>query len=151
MRHRGDAGGDARAPAAGGARTHRQRCERAGAVGDRVDRPRFAARRGRRRAARRRRVTVRAAENASAPGRDRSRRGGRSVIRPRSKERALRTAVLVTGDSLIGWGALYAVVELRRHVGVAFTRTLLPPAKFALDPPLVALFVLALIAALALS
>jgi lipopolysaccharide/colanic/teichoic acid biosynthesis glycosyltransferase len=73
------------------------------------------------------------------------------MIRPRSKERALRLAILVAGDSLIGWGALAAVVELRRHLNIAFTTSLLPAEKFALDPPIVVLFALSLIVALALS
>jgi lipopolysaccharide/colanic/teichoic acid biosynthesis glycosyltransferase len=73
------------------------------------------------------------------------------MIRPRSKERALRIAVLVAGDFMIGWGALYAAVALRRNVSFAFTKALLPPEKFALDPPIVILFSLSLIVALALS
>lgn len=73
------------------------------------------------------------------------------MIRPRSKERAFRAAVLVAGDFLIGWGALYAIVALRRHANIALTTALLTPRKFALDPPIVILFTLSLIAALALS
>jgi len=73
------------------------------------------------------------------------------MIRPKSKELALRMAVLVGGDFLIGWGALCAVVLLRRHVNIAFTESLLPPWKFVLDAPNVILFALSLIVALALS
>jgi lipopolysaccharide/colanic/teichoic acid biosynthesis glycosyltransferase len=73
------------------------------------------------------------------------------MIRPRSKERVLRISVLVLGDFLIGWGALAAVVIVRRNVSLAFTKSLLPPEKFALDPPIVLLFGLSLIGALALS
>ena len=73
------------------------------------------------------------------------------MIRPGSKERAFRTAVLVAGDALIGWGALAAVVEFRRRVNVAFTTSLLPPERFPLDVWSVALFALPLIAALAVS
>jgi len=73
------------------------------------------------------------------------------MIRPRSKERALRMIVLVAGDALIGWGSLLAIVELRRHVSIAFTRALLPPEKFALVPSIVLLFSVSLIAGLALS
>ncbi|HEY2092146.1 MAG TPA: sugar transferase [Thermoanaerobaculia bacterium] len=73
------------------------------------------------------------------------------MIRPRSKERVLRTAATFAGDFLIGWGALAAIVELRRHVNFAFTQSLLPPQKFALDAPNVLLFGATLIAALALS
>jgi lipopolysaccharide/colanic/teichoic acid biosynthesis glycosyltransferase len=73
------------------------------------------------------------------------------MIRPGSKERALRVAVLVAGDASIAWGALVAVVELRRHVAFAFTESLLPRDKFTLGPANVTLFIVSLIAALALS
>ncbi|HVR40432.1 MAG TPA: sugar transferase, partial [Thermoanaerobaculia bacterium] len=73
------------------------------------------------------------------------------MIRPSSKERALRIVTLVAGDFLIGWGALFAIVLLRRNVNFAFTQSLLPPQKFVLDPPIVTLFAVSLVAALALS
>jgi len=73
------------------------------------------------------------------------------VIRPKSKERVVRMAALIAGDFLIGWGALDAVVQIRRHVTLAFTRTLLPVANFVVDAPMVSLFGTSLIAALALS
>jgi lipopolysaccharide/colanic/teichoic acid biosynthesis glycosyltransferase len=73
------------------------------------------------------------------------------MIRPRSKERSLRVAVLMAGDFLIGWGSLYAVVGLRRNVAVVFTKSLLPPGKFLVDPPIILLFGLSLIGALAIS
>ena len=73
------------------------------------------------------------------------------MIRPSSKERGLRLLVLVVGDALIGWGALDAIVTLRRHVSLAFTQSLLPPDHFILDLPIVALFALSLVAALTLS
>jgi lipopolysaccharide/colanic/teichoic acid biosynthesis glycosyltransferase len=73
------------------------------------------------------------------------------MIRPRSKERAARTTLLIAGDFLIGWGALDAAVQLRRHVSIVFTTALLPFDKFALDPANVILFASSLIAALALS
>jgi lipopolysaccharide/colanic/teichoic acid biosynthesis glycosyltransferase len=73
------------------------------------------------------------------------------LIRPRSKERSLRTAAIVAGDFLISWGSLAAVVELRRHVNLAFTTSLLPVQKFAVDRVMVVLFGASLIAALALS
>jgi len=72
------------------------------------------------------------------------------VIRPGSKERALRTGIVIAGDALIGWGSLAAVVELRRHVDFAFTE-LLPRENLPLTPANVALFTLPLLAALALS
>jgi lipopolysaccharide/colanic/teichoic acid biosynthesis glycosyltransferase len=61
------------------------------------------------------------------------------VIRPRSKERVLRISVLVAGDFLIGWAALYGAVALRRQV------------NFSLDWANVILFALSLIVALSLS
>jgi lipopolysaccharide/colanic/teichoic acid biosynthesis glycosyltransferase len=73
------------------------------------------------------------------------------MIRPNSKERTLRMAALAGGDFLIGWGALAAIVELRRHVDLAFVTATLPVSKFALDPPNVIIFALSLIIALALS
>ena len=73
------------------------------------------------------------------------------MIRPGSKERALRIALLVTGDFLIGWGSLYTIVELRRRVDFAFTKSLLPADKFTIDPPIILLFGLSLVCALALS
>jgi len=73
------------------------------------------------------------------------------MIRPKSKERAARMIALIAGDFVIGAGALAAVVEVRRHVGLAFTQTLLPVEKFALDFPALDLFAISLIAALALS
>jgi lipopolysaccharide/colanic/teichoic acid biosynthesis glycosyltransferase len=73
------------------------------------------------------------------------------MIRPRSKERVARIGMLVAGDFLIAWGGLLAVVELRRNVSVAFTKSLLPESKFVLDPANVALFGFSLLAALVLS
>jgi lipopolysaccharide/colanic/teichoic acid biosynthesis glycosyltransferase len=73
------------------------------------------------------------------------------LIRPKSKEFALRMIGLAAGDALIGCGALYAVVELRRHVDLVITRTLLPESQFALDVPNVTLFAGSLLMALALS
>ena len=64
------------------------------------------------------------------------------MIRPKSKERALRIAILVAGDFLIGWGALYASVIIRRRVRLA---------DFDLDLAIVCLFAVSLIVALALS
>jgi lipopolysaccharide/colanic/teichoic acid biosynthesis glycosyltransferase len=72
------------------------------------------------------------------------------MIRPGSKERALRTLILLGGDALIGWGSLVAVIELRRHVPFAFTDSLLPAKQFAATPFTVILFTLPLLAAMAL-
>ncbi|HWW62122.1 MAG TPA: hypothetical protein VN181_12200, partial [Thermoanaerobaculia bacterium] len=73
------------------------------------------------------------------------------MIRPSSKERVARGAAIVVGDFLIGWGALFATVALRRNVNFAFTKSLLPPNKFLLDAPIVLLFGASLVGALALS
>jgi len=62
------------------------------------------------------------------------------MIRPSSKERALRVVVLIAGDFLIGWLALFATAKL-----------LPPPWRFDLDVPMVILFALSLVVALALS
>ena len=60
------------------------------------------------------------------------------MIRPKSKERALRMAVLVGGDVLAAIGALHAAVALRA-------------ARFVVDAPIVLLFAASLIVALELS
>jgi len=62
------------------------------------------------------------------------------LIRPSSKERALRVVVLIAGDFLIGWLALFITAKL-----------LPPPWRFDLDAPMVILFALSLVIALALS
>lgn len=72
------------------------------------------------------------------------------MIRPNSKERTARVIVLAAGDALIAWGALAAIVELRRHVDLAFTQALLPAANLRLDATMVALFSASLLIALPL-
>jgi len=42
---------------------------------------------------------------------------------------AAGTAATIAGDFLIGWGALAAIVELRRNVNFAFTQSLLMTAE----------------------
>jgi lipopolysaccharide/colanic/teichoic acid biosynthesis glycosyltransferase len=73
------------------------------------------------------------------------------VIRPSSKESLARGVLLVIGDFLIGWGALVAVVLMRRNVPLRFTRALLPPEKLPVDAIAVALFAGSFLVALALS
>jgi lipopolysaccharide/colanic/teichoic acid biosynthesis glycosyltransferase len=73
------------------------------------------------------------------------------VIRPGSRERSLRVALVVAGDFLAAWGALAAVVAVRRTVELPFTRRLLAPGSFVLDARNILLFGGALAAALALS
>ena len=46
------------------------------------------------------------------------------MIRPKSKERAFRTATLVAGDFLIGWGALAAVIAVDRTIAILFALSL---------------------------
>lgn len=71
------------------------------------------------------------------------------MIRPRSKERALRIAVLVAGDLLIGAGALAFGAELRQQILLQWS---LPARQQFVPGPLeVALFSLSLGAALMLS
>jgi lipopolysaccharide/colanic/teichoic acid biosynthesis glycosyltransferase len=62
------------------------------------------------------------------------------MIRPSSKERAFRVIVLLAGDFMIGWLSLFATAKL-----------LPPPWRFDLDAPMVILFALSLVVALALS
>lgn len=73
------------------------------------------------------------------------------MIRPSSKEHLARETLSVVGDFLVGWGALALVVAVRRNVPLAFTRMLLPVAKFSPDATIVLLFAGSLVAALALS
>ena len=49
------------------------------------------------------------------------------MIRPSSIEGFARGALIVIGDFLLGWGALAAVVFIRRRVPILFTHSLLPP------------------------
>lgn len=73
------------------------------------------------------------------------------MLRPRSYRRLLRTVVTMTIDALLGALCLAAAVELRRRVSLPFTSALLPPEKFPLDLSNIALFVVPLVIALALT
>lgn len=73
------------------------------------------------------------------------------MIRPRSKERALRLIALITGDAMIAWLCLGAAVYIRRHIDFTFTKSILPPEKFALTVGNVLLICASLVIALALS
>jgi lipopolysaccharide/colanic/teichoic acid biosynthesis glycosyltransferase len=73
------------------------------------------------------------------------------LIRPNSAERALRFAILVAGDFLVAWGCLGLAVFIRRNINFEFTRSLLPPENFPLNPLNVTIFSSALVIALALS
>ena len=72
------------------------------------------------------------------------------MIRPNSSERGLRLLMLVAGDFLIAWGCLALAVLIRRNITFDFTRALLPPEKFPLNPLNVTLFSISLVIALAL-
>jgi lipopolysaccharide/colanic/teichoic acid biosynthesis glycosyltransferase len=73
------------------------------------------------------------------------------MIRPSSKEHFARGVLLVSGDFLIAWGALAAVIFIRRDVPLWFTRSLLPAGNQPLDLTAVVLFAGSFIGALALS
>ncbi len=73
------------------------------------------------------------------------------MIRPGSRERWFRTAMLLAGDFAIAWLALAVAVYARRTIPLPFTRALLPAEKLPVDVTSVMLFGGSLIAALALS
>jgi lipopolysaccharide/colanic/teichoic acid biosynthesis glycosyltransferase len=73
------------------------------------------------------------------------------LIRPRSKESAARTALVVGGDFLLAWAALATAVYVRRTIPLFFTRGLLTPSTLAIGLRAVLLFGGSFVAALALS
>lgn len=73
------------------------------------------------------------------------------MIRPSSKEAALRVAIASVGDFSLAWGALAAIVYFRRSVPLSFTKSLLPPANLVLTLEIVLLFAGSFVAALSLS
>ena len=73
------------------------------------------------------------------------------MIRPSSKETALRIAIAAAGDFAIAWGALALLVLIRRSVHIAGTRSLLPAANLVLTPSNVLLFAGTFVVALGLS
>jgi len=73
------------------------------------------------------------------------------MIRPSSKEAALRVGIASVGDFLIAWGALAALVLFRRSVPLSFTKSLLPPENLVLTPSMVVLFAGSFVVALGLS
>jgi lipopolysaccharide/colanic/teichoic acid biosynthesis glycosyltransferase len=73
------------------------------------------------------------------------------MIRPSSREAALRQALAIAGDFAVAWGALGAITWVRRHVPLELTSGLLPPGKFALGPEIVVLFTGSFVAALGLA
>jgi lipopolysaccharide/colanic/teichoic acid biosynthesis glycosyltransferase len=73
------------------------------------------------------------------------------MIRPGSRERSFRTAILLIGDFSVAWICLTAVVYFRRMVPMAFTRSLLAPDSLPLNLAVVSLFTIAFIGALGLA
>src|SRR5687768_11345181 len=73
------------------------------------------------------------------------------MIHPRSPERTMRLAAMVAGDFLVSWACLALAVFIRRNVDFEFTRSVLPPENFLLNPVNVLVFTLSLIFGLALS
>ncbi|HEX7681394.1 MAG TPA: sugar transferase [Thermoanaerobaculia bacterium] len=73
------------------------------------------------------------------------------MIRPGSLERSFRVAIGIAGDFIVAWLSLTAVVDLRRTVPLAFTRSLLAPEKLPLDLTMVMLFGAAFLAGLGLA
>jgi len=73
------------------------------------------------------------------------------MIRPGSRERSFRTAILLIGDFSVAWICLTAVVYFRRMVPMAFTRSLLAPDSLPLDPAIISLFTIAFLGALGLA
>jgi lipopolysaccharide/colanic/teichoic acid biosynthesis glycosyltransferase len=73
------------------------------------------------------------------------------MLRPRSSRRLLRTVFTMAIDAAIGALCLALAVEVRRHVDLPLTSALLPARNFPLVPTNLALFVVPLLLALALS
>lgn len=73
------------------------------------------------------------------------------MIRPSSKEAAVRVGIASLGDFFMAWGALATMVYIRRSIPMAFTRSLLPPENLVLTPAMVMLFAGSFVAALGLS
>jgi lipopolysaccharide/colanic/teichoic acid biosynthesis glycosyltransferase len=73
------------------------------------------------------------------------------MLRPRSNRRLARTVFTMAMDALLGALCLALAVNLRRHIELPFTSALLPARNFPLAPTNVALFVIALLLALALT
>jgi len=73
------------------------------------------------------------------------------MIRPGSRERSFRAAILIGGDALLAWLCLTLAVYTRRMVPLAFTRTLLPADRLPLDSTVVLLFSISFLIALGLA
>ncbi len=73
------------------------------------------------------------------------------MIRPGSRERWIRTALLIAGDFGIAWLTLAVAVYARRTMPLPFTRALLPAEKLPVDLRAALLFGGSFLAALALA
>lgn len=73
------------------------------------------------------------------------------MIRPGSRERSFRAAMLLAGDFAVAWACLTAAVYLRRLVPLPFTRALLAPERSQLDATIVILFGSAFLTSLGLA
>jgi lipopolysaccharide/colanic/teichoic acid biosynthesis glycosyltransferase len=73
------------------------------------------------------------------------------MIRPGSRERSFRAAMIMLGDFAVAWASLAIVVYVRRTVPMRFTRSLLPPEKLPLDVLDVLLFGVAFLVGLGLA
>ena len=73
------------------------------------------------------------------------------MIRPGSRERSFRTAILLIGDFSVAWLSLTIAVYFRRLVPMTFTRSLLAPDSLPLDLAVISLFTIAFLGALGLA
>jgi lipopolysaccharide/colanic/teichoic acid biosynthesis glycosyltransferase len=73
------------------------------------------------------------------------------MIRPGSRERFFRTAILLAGDFSVAWISLTVAVYFRRMVPLVFTRSLLAPDSLPLNLPVISLFTSAFLGALGLA
>lgn len=73
------------------------------------------------------------------------------MIRPGSRERSFRAAMIMLGDFAVAWASLAAVVYVRRTIPMRFTRALLAPEKLPLDALDVLLFGAAFLVGLGLA
>jgi len=73
------------------------------------------------------------------------------MIRPGSRERSFRTAILLIGDFAVAWTSLTIVVYFRRMVPMVFTRSLLAPDSLPLDLRVISVFTITFLGALGLA
>ena len=73
------------------------------------------------------------------------------MIRPGSRERSFRMAILLIGDFSVAWLCLTIAVYFRRLVPMTFTRSLLAPDSLPLNLAVISLFTIAFLGALGLA